>query len=88
MSVMCGEGVALFNVRRQDNVVHIVESYSDTHGINCVPEHRRGIVQGGGGVAWLFCGRAAKLTPFSKNRIVTDAPTCFVCMVGGYADNE
>jgi hypothetical protein len=34
------------------------------------------------------CGRRAKIYPYGRNKLTEDAPTCIVCIAGGYRDGQ
>jgi hypothetical protein len=72
------------NVRRWDNMVHIVAE----------DEPRARQVYGDGRpaptahIVTAICGRRAKINEYSRNKLTEDAPTCFACIAGEIKDEQ
>lgn len=70
------------NVKRWDNVVHVILCED--------PEHPQVDSEGrrvaNAYVVTAVCGRHAKINDYGRNKLTEDAPTCIVCVAGGYLD--
>lgn len=67
------------NVRRWD-MVHIVAK-DERHARQV---NMQGAEMPTAHVVTAVCGRHAKIYPYGRNKLTEDAPTCFVCIAGGY----
>jgi hypothetical protein len=68
------------NVKRWDCIVHIIAKDEPA----CRQLSMRGEEMPTAHIVTAVCGRHAKIYPYGRNKLTEDAPTCFVCIAGGY----
>lgn len=71
------------NVERWD-LIHVIKKHEphapqvDKHGRHMPSAY----------VVTAVCGRFAKINDYGRNKLTDKAPTCIVCMAGGYDEQE